>query len=59
MKSDERLMVRSPGLRDAVELERERLRQHMGLELTLSQTAASLIRQELAAAQHGANSAKP
>ncbi|MCB1350042.1 MAG: hypothetical protein KDK11_15915 [Maritimibacter sp.] len=59
MKNDERLMVRSPGIRDAVELERERLRRDMGLELTLSQTAASLIRQGLSLARNaGGNRAE-
>lgn len=56
MRSDERLMIRSPGLREAVERERERLRRHMGLDLTLSQTAASLIRQGLSVVKDaGAN----
>jgi len=49
--NDPRITVRGDGLRDAVQKERDRLREIEGLDLSVAQTAARLIRIGLA---HGA-----
>lgn len=45
--AETRITVRGDNLRDQVNKERERLREEQGLDLSISQTAAHLIRMGL------------